>query len=102
MVSYGAIEHFPDPPKALVELARILKPGGMFLVMLPSLGIYRTDRADEGWYPDLTGQPQWNFMRPTWARHFAQAGLSLWEIEAAGRFGAMKPGVFFLGERRLA
>ena len=102
VVSYGSIEHFPDPPRALVELARILKPGGIFLVMLPSLGIYRTDRADEGWYPDLTGQPQWNFTRASWDRHFAQAGLGLWETQAAGRFGAMKPGVFFLGETRPA
>ena len=63
------------------RLARILKPGAIFLLMLPSLCIYRTDRNDEGWYPDVTGQPQWNFTRPTWNRHFAYAGLALWESE---------------------
>lgn len=99
VVSYGSIEHFPKPPEALVELARILRPGGIFLVMLPSLDIYRTDRDDEGWYEDLTGQPQWNFTRDTWERHFRAAGLALWETRRAGAFGAMKPGVFFLGDK---
>ncbi len=99
LVSYGAMEHFPDPAAAIVEAARILATGGRFLIMLPTLGAYRSDRSDEGWYDDLTGQPQWNLTRATWESYFESAQLRLWPTSAALDHGARQPDVYFFGEK---
>lgn len=99
VVSYGAMEHFPDPALAIREAARILAPGGRFLVMLPTLGAYRSDRTDEGWYEDLTGQPQWNLSRTTWEKHFESSGLTLWNVSRATDHGARQADVYFFGEK---
>jgi SAM-dependent methyltransferase len=99
VVSYGAMEHFPDPAAAIRETARILKRSGLFLIMLPTLGAYRADRDDEGWYEDLSGQPQWNLKRATWSAHFSAAGLGLWDDDAATLHGARQPGVYYFGEK---
>lgn len=99
LVSYGAMEHFPDPAAAIMEAARILAPGGRFLIMLPTLGAYRSDREDEGWYEDLTGQPQWNLSRATWESYFAAAKLDLWRPIAAVDHGARQPEVYFFGDK---
>jgi len=68
--------------------------------MIPTLGVYRVDRQDEGWYEDLTGQPQWNLNRETWESYFSEYGLMLWETDSSQQFGALKPGVFYFGRKR--
>jgi len=99
VLSYGVIEHILDPLKALIEIKRILKPGGLFLTMVPSLDSYRNDRFDEGWYEDLDSnkQLQWNFRRKTWEAMFLEAGLRLFSCDDSKKYGALKPGVFFFG-----
>ena len=99
IISYGTIEHFIEPAHGIRELFRLLAQGGRFLVMVPTLGVYRTDRDDEGWYEDLTGQLQWNFFRTTWGEHFSGAGLSLYPEGVSGKYGALKPGVFYFGHK---
>lgn len=104
-ISYGAYEHFESPLRAIKELERILKYGGCFLCMLPTLGIYRDDRADEGWYEDLSpnlripNQLQWNYSRVTWESYFNKAGLALEHMDQPKRFRAEKPGVFYFGRK---
>lgn len=98
-VSYGSIEHFPRPKDGIAEVGRILRSGSLFLIMLPTLGAYRTDRNDEAWYDDLTGQPQWNFTRYTWESYFVAAGLALWPSDVAARNGALKPKNFYFGTK---
>ena len=34
----GALEHFPDPRAALLEMARVAKPGALFLLLVPNAG----------------------------------------------------------------
>jgi SAM-dependent methyltransferase len=99
LISYGSMEHFPEPDRGVLEAGRILRPGGLFFIMVPTLGVYRTDRQDEGWYPDLTGQLQWNWSRETWVECFDQAGLILQPVEYSSQFGALKPGVFYFGRK---
>ena len=106
LVSYGSYEHFDAPAKAIKEAGRILKEGGVFFILLPSLGIDRTDREDEGWYEEreVKGAPirqlQWNLRRETWTRYFSNAELKLWDIAISSKFGALKPGVFYFGEKQ--
>ena len=98
-ISYGSMEHFPRPKDGVAEAGRVLRRGGLFLIMVPTLGAYRTDRDDEGWYEDFTGQPQWNLTRDTWESYFEEAGLSLWPWEVAQQNGALKPGNFYFGTK---
>jgi ubiquinone/menaquinone biosynthesis C-methylase UbiE len=34
----GALEHFPNPRAALLEMARVAKPGALFLLLVPNAG----------------------------------------------------------------
>lgn len=98
---YGSLEHFLDPLKAMEEMFRILKTGGLIFCMVPTLGIDRTDRNDEGWYEerslgdDHKLQMQWNYKRGTWESLFTKSGFTLFEEALAYRFGAIKSGVFY-------
>ena len=103
LVSYGSYEHFKNCKDGIAEASRILKTNAIFLIMVPTLGIDRTDRADEGWYEEreIEGQPirqmQWNLYRSTWEMIFMQAGLKLFDRDFPAQFGAKKPGVFYFG-----
>lgn len=99
-ISYGTFEHFDNPDLGIKEMSRILKCGGYFLTMIPALGHYRKDREDEGWYPDKTGQLQWNLFRKTWEDFFVKSKLLLFPMESAKKYGAINPGVFFFGMKK--
>ncbi len=102
---YGSWEHFPDPGEAIREASRLLTPGGWFFAMMPTLGVHRTDRTDEGWYEDLPVegcdrcQLQWNFTRDTWCKLFSSAGLQLAADDLSTRLRSPKAGVFYFGVR---
>jgi SAM-dependent methyltransferase len=106
LVCYGTYEHFKNPEMGIREVSRLLMPGGLFYCMMPTLGIDRTDRDDEGWYEErqVPGSPiqqmQWNLHRPTWEQYFLGCGLNLFPLNEAVAFGAKKPGVFFFGEKQ--
>jgi len=103
IVSYGTYEHIKNPAIGIKELARILRRGGLFFCMMPTLGIDRTDRDDEGWYEErqVCGSPirqmQWNLKRHTWEQYFFNFGLNMFPLNKSATFGAVKPGVFFFG-----
>jgi len=99
IVSYGSYEHFNSAEIALKEVGRIIKRGGIILTMQPTLGVYRTDRDDEGWYEetDHAQQFQWNLKRETWEKIFTSAGFNLFPVVFSKQFGAIKPGNFYFG-----
>lgn len=99
VVSYGVFEHLDNPFNAIKELQRILTPGGKFALMMPTIGSYRNDRTDEGWYEDQNEPPQlqWNYKRKTWEDLFRKAGLTLDEENYAKKYGAINPGNFYFG-----
>ena len=105
LISYGSYEHFKNYQDGVDEAARILKRNGIFLMMLPTLGIDRTDRNDEGWYEEreVNGQSirqmQWNLYRHTWEKVFVQQGLKFFNYDLPAQFGANKPGVFYFGHK---
>ena len=98
VISYGSYEHFPESSTAIQELSRVLKAGGLFFIMIPTLEAYWDNKNNSrGWYPDKTGQPQWNLPRSEWASHFAHSKLELFADNVAESSGALKPDVFFFG-----
>ncbi len=101
VLSYGAIEHVRKPEIAIKEIQRVLKNDGLFLMMVPALDYYRNDRTDEGWYEDLDSnrQLQWNYLRETWEEMFKKVGLKLFNVVESKKYGALKTGVFFFGNK---
>lgn len=102
IVSYGVFEHLGNPAAGVKELSRVLQSGGAFAMMMPTIGSYRKDRFDEGWYEDLNDPPQmqWNYKREKWEGLFDDAGLELEPTELSRNHGAINPGNFYLGYKR--
>ena len=44
--SFGSMEHFPDVPRGFAEAARVLRPGGQLVTVVPNWWI-RTDQPQE-------------------------------------------------------
>jgi 2-polyprenyl-3-methyl-5-hydroxy-6-metoxy-1,4-benzoquinol methylase len=68
VISCETIEHVPNPPLAIRQLARVLRPGGRLLVTTPnyfsSIGLYRAYCWARGKKFDECGQPivQWTMI----------------------------------------
>lgn len=103
LISYGSFEHFLEYESGIAEAARLMKSGAVFLMMMPTLGVDRTDREDEGWYEERPidnhpiSQMQWNLRRETWEKVFEANGLRLSYTNFPEKFGAIKPGNFYFG-----
>jgi SAM-dependent methyltransferase len=47
---WHVLEHVPDPRPTLAEVARILRPGGVFLVGVPNFGSAEARLTTAGWF----------------------------------------------------
>jgi SAM-dependent methyltransferase len=99
--SYESLEHVIDSEKLFNVITRILEISGIFIFMIPTLGYYRVDREDEGWYEDLdiNKQLQWNRYRKHWEEFFGGNNLKLMDVNESIKFGAIKPGNFYFGKK---
>ncbi len=89
--SNSVLEHIPRPGPVLAEIARVLEPGGRFVITVPSdrfhdyLAISRKHRASGQWglaaaYNAAVDQQlqHYHYHTPNeWARLFREAGLEL-------------------------
>jgi len=71
---WQAIEHVPSPSETLAAINRILKPGGLLLVVCPQLDSWAADKFGACWYA---------FDLPRHLTHFTRAALRA-QIEKAG------------------
>jgi len=89
VVSCETLEHLPAPYKAVTELARVLRPGGLLVLSTPNYpnitGAHRVFREATGRHWDEEGQPivRWTMIPRTlwWLR---RAGLSIRSLQGTG------------------
>jgi 2-polyprenyl-3-methyl-5-hydroxy-6-metoxy-1,4-benzoquinol methylase len=89
--SCETIEHVPDPPRAVRELARVLRPGGRLFLTTPNymgtLGLYRGYLRLRGRKFTEIGQPINQFtMLPRTIRWVTRAGLEVLATDAVGHY----------------
>jgi 2-polyprenyl-3-methyl-5-hydroxy-6-metoxy-1,4-benzoquinol methylase len=91
VISCETVEHVPDPPRAIAELARVLRPGGTLVLTTPnylgSLGLYRGYLKLRGRPFTEAGQPINQFtMIPRTFRWIRQAGLQVEKVRGTGHY----------------
>jgi 2-polyprenyl-3-methyl-5-hydroxy-6-metoxy-1,4-benzoquinol methylase len=91
VISCETIEHVPDPPLAVRQLARVLKPGGRMLLTTPNylstIGLYRAYCWVRGKKFDEGGQPICQLTLITKTRAWVRAaGLRVIETEGVGQY----------------
>lgn len=90
-ISCETIEHVPDPPRAVGELARVLKPGGTLFLTTPNYlgpyGLYRAYLRLRGRRFTEVGQPINQFtMLPRTIHWIRRAGLVPTAVAGEGHY----------------
>lgn len=78
---YHVLEHAQNPFNTLIEIRRILKPGGFFHVEVPNLASAQAKLGKGKWFHLDTPRHLWHFDTPTLTALLKEAGF---EIVATG------------------
>lgn len=91
VVSCETVEHVMDPPAAVRDIARVLRPGGRLLLTTPNylgiMGLYRGYRRLTGRPLTEVGQPVNHLvMLPRTLRWVRRAGLHVVAVDGVGHY----------------
>lgn len=103
------LEHVPNPEPVLMEMARALRPGGVFLATVPFLFQIHADPEDFARYTETFWRATLTRMgleiveiRPQGGYHAVMAGfLHSWLLDRHKRFNRSRPWIRTIGHRSL-
>jgi SAM-dependent methyltransferase len=81
VTAWGVIEHLPAISDCLSEIARIMKPGGLFAGFVPNIDSWEASIFGQRWQGLELPSHLYHFSPGTLARYLAQAGLKMRRIE---------------------
>jgi 2-polyprenyl-3-methyl-5-hydroxy-6-metoxy-1,4-benzoquinol methylase len=76
VVMWHVLEHLSDPRPTVAEVARILRPGGIFLVAVPNFGSPEARLTRAGWFHLDTPRHLSQHTQASLSRILGEAGLS--------------------------
>ena len=83
IVSSHVLEHIEHDREALAEFARILEPGGLAILMVPTVSDWRTDPTREFGAADPAREGHWRVYGFDFAQRLEEAGLQCAVVGAA-------------------
>lgn len=85
---WDVLEHVPDPRATLAEVARIIKPGGLFVASVPNPTCIEARLFGDAWVGWDRPRHLYLFTPSVLRRYYEDAGLRLFTIESfSGRLG---------------
>jgi len=78
---WDALEHLPDPVRALNAASRLLRPGGLALLRLPNFAGYAARRFGEDWYELAIPYHSYHFTPATLTRALEATGFEVRDLE---------------------
>ena len=96
---WNVVEHVPCPTATLGAVARILKPGGTVMVVVPQFDSWQREWFGECWYALDLPRHLTHFTRSTLRRHLGQAGFRVERTFSIRRPGVVRHSFRYLAER---
>ena len=96
---WNVVEHVPSPMATLKAVARILKPGGTVLVVVPQFDSWQRRWFGECWYALDLPRHLTHFTRPALWRHLGESGFRVERTFSIRRPGVVRHSFRYLAER---
>ena len=88
VTAWGVIEHFPDTDSIVQEVARVLKPQGTAVIMVPNIYYYKFvwDALCKGKGPVKHQEIEWLYAFQEWKQLLEKGGLNIIRCERHNKF----------------